>query len=253
MAVATLTSIVYDLKTIVLNACKNEKVWSDNFVTEVADGTEHENLFKEDYGYYNCYGVDNIIDELRIRNDLTDIISENMIRVKNTGIYYIPPSNRNKLGLYNKELENIIPEIMKASEKLSDVTFIDVKNGRNRLTDMVLECADVIVVNLNEFMEMVPENYLSEKLRKKCVFIVGRNNLDGEKVKLTVAGKYKKNPDEVSVISEKEQWKQTIDEGRMIEFLTEGIHLRKDEENFSFVKELFDALNMILRKAGYDV
>lgn len=252
MAIATLTSIVYDLKTIVLNVSKSENIWSNNFSTDHSVNMGKENLFKEDFAYYNSYGVDNIIDELRIRSDINDIVKENMVRVRKTGIYYIPPSSRNETGLYTKEMENVIPEIMRTAETLSDLTFIDVKNGRGKLTDIILECADIVVVNLTD-ENGVPQNYISEKLQKKCVYIVGRNNSENDKIKLVVAGKYKKKPDEVSIISERKQWEKAISEGHIIDFLTEGIHLRKDEEDFDFVKELFDAMNMVLRKAGYDV
>ncbi len=226
MAVATITSIVYDLKTIVLNANKNERIWTKNFSTDINDNADNVAMFKEDFAYYNSYGVDNIIDELRIRNDMTNIVRENMVKVRNTGIFYIPPSKRNETGLYTKEIENVIPEIMRTSEKLSDVTFIDVKHGRNKLTDMILECADVIVVNMRADEKYFPADYLSEKLRKKCI---------------------------VSMIQEKYQFKKAVDEGQLIEFLTEGIHLVKEDENFAFIRDLFESANEILRKAGYDV
>ncbi|MBE5940044.1 MAG: hypothetical protein E7266_06570 [Lachnospiraceae bacterium] len=250
IAIAALSSMVYELKTIILNAGKNEELWRKNFITDINCHGESESIFKEDFSYYNCYGIDNIIDELKLREGLAGIIEDNMFRVKDTDMYYIPPSKRYETGLYLKEMENVLPEIMKSAEKLSDITFINVENGNGKLSKTIIEHADVVVVNISED-DM--SDFDDEKLRNKAVFIIGRSSAPGDKIKGIAAGKYKKHMDNISVISDWKNWENSVEEGRIISFINEAVHSGNDEENFRFVKELFDAMNMILKKAGYDV
>ena len=126
-------------------------------------------------------GIDCLLRNAKMRK-----ISENSIRVSSLAYYgerlhIITGSTKKNEELFETEMFDLFPMIVRGASQYYDVVMVDVASGTSKMSRMILDVSDTVVVNL-------PQNkYLIEACLKKCnelnkkiVYLIG--NYDNKSI-----------------------------------------------------------------------
>lgn len=242
MAVSILSSVMYSIKTIL--------VQTDNVsrqIDDVLEGKKSEFLVNEEYHFYRKQGLNEIIERCRLELFTDEVVDSNIVNVRHTNIHYIPSVKENVLPAKDDEI-GAYEKLVKRLSTSNDLYFWDLLNGKSKVSDVVMENSDVIVVNIPQ--ENVVNMIMDDDRKKKCVYVIGKYD-DASKYGLF---HYYKNlgvpKDSIGVIPYNVRFHDAINEGKLIPFITKNALAKKHEANYEFVNSLYKTTNMILKKAG---
>lgn len=246
LAVSVMASLVYSVEGILL-----QFDYCSRSIDDVFSNRKNTNLLMEEYAYYNQKGIDTLLDRIQIRDiDINDI-NENTVPVRNTLMKYIPASRRIKSGLNDREMINSTKLILKLLNQTGDVNFIDCINGEKTVSKALLKSADVVVVNICQGMD-IDRVIRDKELMKKAVFLVGRYDAKSNENLSVIRKKYGINRENIAVIPYNIGFHDAIQEGKVVPYITKYLSVKRNDDNFNFINDVFRATGMILRKAGYD-
>ncbi len=246
LAVSVMSSLLYSLKSVVMQFDYISKPIDDVF-----EGKRQTNLIMEEYAYYNRKGIDTLLDKSQLKEIGIDDIRANVLPIKNVDMCYIPASRRSRLGLTNKEIISGAIRIMELLNEAADYNFIDCINGDKAVSRSILTHADLIVVNLCQGMS-VDQLALTDEMRKKAVFLVGRYDEGSKEDVRNICSKYNISRDQIAVIPYNIEFHDALHEGKLVQFMDRHMLSRRTDPNFAFINGVFRATDMILRRAGYN-
>ncbi len=247
LAVSTMTSLLYSLKVVLLQLDYNSKS-----IDSVLEGKKDDMVINDTFSYYNQKGVDDLFDKIKLDNICEEDIIDNLVSVKDTSMYYIPSSKQICLGLEERETGKNLEIIMSMLSSVGDINFIDNINGTKTLSKKILRHADVVVCNVHQGLNELSEILENEKLLKKTVFLVGRYDSASRDNISNIRKKYGVKKDQIAVIPYNIGYHDSIQEGKVVSFISKNIYSKRTDNNFDFISNLFNATNMILKKAGYN-
>lgn len=247
LAVSTMSAVLYSIKTLLVQLDKNSRPITDAF-----ESGRNPNALNEEFCFYNKKGLDELIDKSKMNLIGKEVLKDNTVHIKNTNLFYMPPSRKQSTQLEEDLDRKILQNIVKGMKDFGAINFIDCMNGKNTVSELLLEKGDIIVVNMFQGMEYPEEILENPKLREKALFIVGRyddnsrDNINNIKKKYNISSEY------IGVIPYNIHFHDAINAGRIVPFMTRGIFAKKTDEDFEFINSVFNTTNMILRKAGYE-
>jgi hypothetical protein len=115
-----------------------------------------------------------------------------------------------------------------------------------------LEESDVIVVNLCQGINDIESIMMEEGLRRKMVFIVGKYDNESNENISVIRKKYNISKDDICAIPYNIRFHDALNEGRIVDFISKGLYVKRNDGNFDFINNVYKATNMILQKAGYN-
>ena len=195
LAVGTMASLIYSLKTIFIQYDYFSKP-----IEEVFEGKANSNIIRDELSYYHTEGIDDILNKVKLCKISDKVICDNMKNIKNTKMYYLPSSRKVRNGIDDQATMYLSRELPKVVDKLCDLSLIDNLNGKKRLSRKTLEESDVIVVNLCQGINDIESVLEDKELREKMVFIVGKYDEDSNENISVIRKKYNISKDEIGVI-----------------------------------------------------
>jgi len=201
---------------------------------------------REDYNYK--------IGEVVLREAIEDIYpvyqeaSQVATEISNSSLYYIPPANITNTRTFDFDLYDKIESILDMFETFADITYIDTSNGNNLSSKIILDEADLVVVNLAQNNSMIQhffDNYSS--ILHKCVFIISGYR---KKAKLNI-NKISKthliDKSNIAIIPYNFEYQEAVSHGNIVEFLMRNYSCKRSHPNYIFIKEVKKAVEMIMR------
>lgn len=246
LAVSTMTSLLYSLKVVLL-----QLDYCSKSIDSVLEGKDEGLVVNDNFSYYNQKGVDDLLDKIKLDNICEEDVVDNMVNVKDTSMYYIPTSKHISLGDEDDNSKKF-EMILKLMKNIGDINFIDNINGNQSISKSILKNADVIVCNLHQGLDDISEITENDKLLKKTVFLVGRYDSDSKNNVASMRKKYGIKRDQIAVIPYNIKYHDSVQDGKLVNFISKNIYSKKTDVNFDFINNLFNATNMILKKAGYN-
>lgn len=246
LAVSTMTSLLYSLKVVLMQVD-----YCSKSIESVLEGKHDEMVINDNFAYYNQKGMDDLFDKIKLNNICEEDIIDNMVNVRDTSMFYIPPSRQLHLGVEERENGRNIETLLNMMENIGDINFIDNINGSKYLSKKILRHADVIVCNLHQGMEDMLDIMQNEKLMQKTVFLVGRYDSNSRENIAHIRKKYGIKREQIAAIPYNISFHDSIQEGKVVPFISKNIFSKRTDNNFDFINNLFNATNMILKKAGY--
>lgn len=246
LAVSVMSSLLYSIKSVVM-----QFDYFSRPIDDVFEGKRQANLIMEEYAYYNRKGIDTLLDKSQLKEICTDDIRANVLPIKNVDMCYIPASKRSQLGLTNKEIITGARRILELLNEVGDYNFIDCINGDKAVSRSILTCADMIVVNLCQGMN-VEQLTLTDEMKKKAVFLVGKYDEGSKEDVRNICNRFNISRDRIAVIPYNIEFHDALHEGKLVQFIDRHMLSRRTDSNFAFINGVFRATDMILRRAGYD-
>ena len=204
IAVSTMAAVLYSLKTTLVQFDKESMPLNQAFEDE-----KHKNMLGEEFSFYNRKGLDEVLN------------------VKHTNLYYMPPSAKTDLELEESLDEHFIHMFFSGMKHFKSLNFIDGINGTGEISETLLRNSDLIVVNLYQGMDGIEEILENQLVREKGIFIVGRYDQHSRETLQNMRRKYNIAREAIGIIPY-------------------NIHFH------DAVLDLYHTTNMILRRAGYE-
>lgn len=163
-------------------------------------------------------------------------------------LFYIPYGNRTNKDIYDYDMHNHIKTILEASDEFADITFIDTTNKNNLSSKVVLEEADLIVVNLTQDTKIINE-FLKKysSILSKCVFLISNYNKSSRLNINQISQTHLINKSDIAAIPFNHDYQEALKYGKLIGFLLDYFHCDRKDPNYYFVKEVKNAAMMIYK------
>ena len=243
LAISTMASVLYSLKTLLVQFDKRSRPLSLAF-----ESGKNINALNEEFSFYNKKGLDEVRDKAKIKKIEKDVIADNTVNVRHTNLYYMPSSKKPE----DEFDESFLQMLLDGMRAFESINFIDCCNGKNKMIDALSQNTDIIVVNLFQGMDCLDEIMEDWNIREKALFVVGRYDSHSRDNLYNIRRKYNISKDSIGVIPYNIHFHDALNDGRLVQFITKGIFSKKTDVDYDFIMELYHTTNMILRKAGYE-
>lgn len=257
--ISTMFSMMYHYKSIII-----ENHLQQNRISHFLQARINKNIIFEDSHYHYRYtGMDSILYQLSMyegnsnetnSRKVKEIIELVSNKIFEDQLFYLSNDNRIKRGTFESTIKQHILTILKASEMFADVTFIDTQSSNNLSTPLILQEADLIVVNLSQDPKMLQyffENY-SSILSKSIILI--RDYEENSYYNLDkISRTYKLDKLFIATISHNKDYNEALNSGSLISFLIRNYQLKIEDSNACFVNDIKNATKKIHDSLSFNI
>lgn len=204
-----------------------------------------------EYGeYFNRYSIEYIMKRLYSGEDGEKLIHQASIPLLFSNMYYVPQSQIVNREVFEYEFHLVKEKLFEALETTSDYVFVDTEANRNLSTNIILEEADLVVVNLDQNPMHVKEyfdHYAS--LQEKTVFLVGNYRPEVSYNVQEICKEYSVERDRIVGLPYHFELEESVKNGTVLSFLNRSYFQPMDKENEYFIRQLKRACKMIRKKS----
>lgn len=243
LAVGTMTSVLYSIRTVLVQTDRASKP-----IDEVFEGRRNDNAVAEEFQFYSRKGMDELIERARLDLLTTELVKTNMVNVRHTNLNYIP-SAREECANDSSDAIRMYEQLLKQLNSMGDINFWDLANGEAASSMRIMEKSDVVVINVCQ------EPYglkLPEAIASKAVYLVGRYDGGSRRGIGQLCREYNVSKGDIGVVPYNIHFHDALYEGRIVPFIMKNIFSKKQDANFEFINSLFRSTNLVLKKAGVE-
>lgn len=195
------------------------------------------NLVKE-YSYYSQIGIDHLMRRLHSGLETDRAVLDCSIPITER-LYYLPQNIQMNREQFNYEFGQVVYPLLWLLEKQGYAVFFDLEQGDSLSSRIILNEADVIVVNLCQnpaILEDFFEQYGS--LRKRAFYVVGGYSRESATTISMIQKKYEIEKERLGVVPYSVAFANAMNRGRLVPFLKRTYKEGKKSENKKFMEEL---------------
>jgi len=248
VCIAALSSIAGAGKAILL-----ENHYSCNSIASLVFPAEQANQFKESGRYYNQEGIEHVLKRLYSGHDGEELLRHAALPLLYTSMYYLPQSYIVNKEVFNYEFSLVYKKLFYNLELFSDNVFIDTERNENLSSSLILNEADLVVVNLVQDKMALREffdNYSS--IQEKAVYIIGAYQPELLYNYRRICYEYHIPKDKIGIIPYNIDLSGSMCEGRILQFLNRNYEKATGRENDYFMRHCKKA-SMMVRKNLIDI
>lgn len=179
---------------------------------------------------------------------VSQLIQEASVEILNNYLYYIPQTHENNSYTFDYDLYGNIQDILKALDDFADITYIDTSCSNNLSTKIILDTADLIVVNLLQNVSDIEyffKNYSS--ILSKCVFLISSYHKESSLNIHNISKKNLINKSSIAAIPYNVEYQDAVLKGTIVEFLFCNFACKRTSPNYAFVRAVRNAAYMIMQ------
>lgn len=184
----------------------------------------------------------------QVTTEISNVIRKASMEILNSSLYYIPPANITNTRTFDFDLYDKVESILDIFETFADITYIDTSNGNNLSSKIILDEADLVVVNLSQNNSMIQhffDNYSS--ILHKCVFIISSYKKNAKLTIHKISKTHLIDKSNIAIIPYNVEYQEAVSHGNIVEFLMRNFSCKRSHPNYIFIKEVKKAVEMIMR------
>lgn len=251
IAISVLIGAIFDAEVLYINATDDRRICEYNYGLEEFQKRESVELFREDYGYYGIWGLEDVMSANIAGNDdkeLEGIFNENLYDVRDTRIRYISTNNqRSESVIYGKGAYQL-REVMSLYRRNNKLCLIDMSGdwlSNNELTDL----CDMIVYHVGyEQYSCQEHSPIPPNIRNKCILVAARLEEESDYIKEKLSKLYQLRREDIYYIPENRDFELAIQRGDIIKFIKKGIQLSSYNYNYEIINCLYQIAVSILER-----
>lgn len=202
---------------------------------------------------FSDIGVDALSRYLKTGELDKETIEGCCISLLNKNLNILPGTTKSNEEIFENEMVKTLPYILKAAENYHDIVFVDTNAGnKNKITNVLLDEADLIVVNLSQ-NAMIIDDYIQnyDIDENKTFFLIGNYNYRSRYNITNLIRKYEKfNKSNIAAIPYNVGYSDAQSNGEVIKYLLRNQNCDKDDCNYYFINTIKNATDLILKKAN---
>lgn len=205
-------------------------------------------VMEELYSYGHA-GIDGLMKRIHSNMMSGEMVKSASVELMNGQVYYIPQSRLGNKEFFEYELSQVIHRLMAVLEESCDIVFIDTAGKHHLSAKLILDEADIVVVNLSQEPSLLQDYFLNyQSLADKAVYLIGNYNPQSKSNLKNIIRKYSINKDLISVIPYCIDFKDALADGTVIRFLMRTYGCRRENENYYFISQAAKAAAMLKRR-----
>lgn len=180
------------------------------------------------------------------------VIQEASYEILNERLYYIPTSFEVNRELYDYDLYSNVNLILQSLDTFADLIYIDTSNKNSLSSKVILEEADVVVVNLNQSPSLIQdffENYSS--IQSKCIFLISSYQKQSCFNINSISKLHSINKSQIAIIPYNLEYQEAVSQGTIVEFMSRNYSCKRKNPNYNFVNQVKKAVEMIMHHINY--
>lgn len=246
-AVASVCSNAWNMKTILMQSRNQE-----GDLRKKLDGTPLSGMVREESSYYALDGLDYLLWQEKNKKLDEAMVIDSMVPVVKERMYYLPQGERKKPRVCSEELKGAMWHIVRQTEQLSDLTFIDCGSGEDELSEHLLSQADAVVVNLSQERQNL-DAYFQKRhaFGGRVVYLVNQYQQESIYNRKNLNRLYRLQEGELGVIPLNPLFRHAVDKGKAERFIRRHIRCSALDHQYYFMKELMQTTHIILKAAGF--
>lgn len=202
---------------------------------------------QERFGYRYMINYMDYMNEEENYKSSKEVIKGASLEILNDSLYYLPLDYIQNSNTFDYSLYGSIRFILNKLDEFADITYIDTSNHNNLSSKIILEEADLIVVNFIQNKSLIIhffENYSS--ILHKCVFLISNYHKNSKLDLNTISKEYLIDPSHIVAIPYNIEYQEAVLQGTVVEFITRNYKCQKKNPNYRFVYEVKKAVKMII-------
>ncbi|MBP1755918.1 MAG: putative rane protein [Firmicutes bacterium] len=214
------------------------------------NGGARANLLDEvGTNYYDGSGIEGLLRKIYRGDIRSNILKSYLKEIIHKHLYYIPQSRMLHNEIFDYELDHSIEPLFHMIDESADLCFIDTASNNNLSTKIILQEADLIVVNLCQKSSVLDDFFLQySSLIPKSVFIISNYDTHSIYTIRQIAKLYQISIDKMIPIPCNERYSNAYISGSVYEFISRNLNCLKDNSNFSFIQSVKKASLMIIKR-----
>lgn len=232
IATGVMTSIISKQKVILA------QLGNDLIKLEYAFSKPDNDCFiREDYGYYNKYGICDLLESINNNTYNSMNFYDNLRQVNYSNLYFIPGYDNKSEEMLQRFIESSGAKLIDEFKRREDLVFIDLPWDILKYDCHIVNNLDLLVINISQHNINSTKKIL-ENFTCKTVFLVGK--YDDNSIN-NLQNLYRKNFKKHTLLGSVPyniMFQDSIFNGRVIEFFAANMNSHKYEENYNFIKQL---------------
>lgn len=136
---------------------------------------------EENRDLLNSIGIDSLMRNAKMNNLNSKAIKSAALSFYNDYLQVITGTTKKSQAIFEEDLYATYSLIMNAADQTFEIVMVDAPAGKNQISDMMTEKADLLVVNLPQNRNTINEFFNKYPLKKeKTVFIIGSYSPDSK-------------------------------------------------------------------------
>ncbi len=232
VCISALASVAGAGKAVLL-----ENHYSINSIADIVLSGEQTERLKESGRYYNRDGIEYVLKRLYSGGNGEELLRHAALPLLYTNMYYLPQSYIVNKEVFNYEFSLVYRELFYNLELFADNIFIDTERNENLSSNLILNEADMVVVNLIQDKIALREffdNYSS--IQEKAIYLVGSYKPQLLFNYRRICYEYHISKDKIGIIPYNTGLSESISQGQALQFLNRNYEKAQSRENEYFMR-----------------
>ncbi len=199
--------------------------------------------------YYDGNGIEGLLRKIYRGEYHPDILKSYLNEIIRKHLYYIPQSRIIHSEIFDYEFDHCIYSLFQMTNQCADICFIDTASNNSLSTKIILEEADLIVINLcqkKNVLEDFFQNFVS--LIPKAVFIISNYDPKAVNSSQILFREYHIPRENIIAIPFNELYHIAYESGNVLDFIHCNYSCNMDNPNYPFIQSIKKATYIIIRK-----
>lgn len=200
--------------------------------------------------YYDGSGIEGLLRKMYRGDIRPGSLTACLKEIIHRRLYYIPQSRVIHNEIFDYELNHCIRPLFQMIEESSDLCFIDTASNHNLSTQIILEEAELIVVNLCQKSSILEDFFLNHSsLISKAVFIISNYEHHSLYPVRQIAKLLHIPAEQIIPIPYNERYRAAYQGGYVYEYISRNFGCARDSSDFMFIQAVKRASHLIMKKA----
>ena len=245
-AVSVISAIRYSCSIITLE----NRLSHQNLGVAYNGGSYTDVLHEAGTNYYDGSGIEGLLRKI-YRGDLSPgglmVYLKEIIQGR---LYYLPQSRVIHNEIFDYELDRCIRPLFQILEKNSELCFIDTASNHSLSTRIILEEAELIVVNLCQKSAILEDFFLNHSsLISKSIFLISNYEHHSLYNMRQIAKLLQVPSEQIIPIPVNEGYRAAYRGGYVYEYISRNLGCARESGDYIFIQSVKRAAYLIMKKA----
>lgn len=209
----------------------------------------YQSIMKEEFSFYDQRGLDGLIRRVHSNYTYDEIMEDVSLKFLDGQLYYLPKNHDMNHEYFEFELNQVVKPLFYLLNRTFDFVFVDTASNNSLSTKMILEEADLVVVNLCQnkvLLDHFFSNYQS--LLSKSVFLIGNYQEKSRYNLKTIHRRYQIPNEILGAVPFHFLFGEAMNRGSAITYFMQHLECQKQDENYFFMSHAKRSARMILER-----
>jgi serine/threonine protein kinase len=213
-------------------------------------GSKAEPFNEVGTNYYEGRGIEGLLRKIYREERHSVKLKGYLKEIIQNCLYYIPQSRVIHNEIFDYEFEHCIHPLLDIIEECSDFCFIDTASTNSLSSRIILEEANLIVVNLSNKLSVLDHFFLHySSLISKSIFIVSNYEYHNMLSIRNISKQFAIPIETIISLPRSDLYQDAYANGYVHEFISRNMNCHQDSQNYPFIQAVKEAARLIMSRS----